>query len=870
MLDDNFLLSDGLGLDGGLGDELARELGEGWGAPPTPARGESPPVDMNMDLDINFNENAIDIAGGDFNFAEPMAKEPIVRASSQPPVLQTPVTSRNRKENATPRSRRRVTTPLRSPAPPSPANSFTRLLLSQGVESEHCAPTPLTDITANARSKENQPPSKKQKRTRLLLDARTELTDEELKIARAKYVEEQHNQRRELDSKKIEKNSGKIVEELIWGVPTGIDAPALVDFWQENFRVQVEARTGAVHMHPDEFQPKTPPTKRRKLQAIEEVPEEPFYPDLVQNDFGYTGAGDIARVYDTEPLLDGNIDFDPEVRLRSSEEPGQARNASRQPSVAPNFSFDLSSNEKLTGSQLSSLFPWDNAGADISSSVGGAFGGGSDRVAFDPAEVKIRGSSVSKREGSLPLSQNGSITAARGISPGDFGRNSQVFGEDFELRVDEVPTNQQSDTQRSDLNLVTLERNSFNFLEYVKMQQQAMPIGSGGHISFDTIAPKATSTRRVAAAAFYHCLVLTTKDLLRLMPSHKCSVQGGVQNDLVSIAVPASIICTVLRTYRNNHDPDSDIRTGDERIWHAKLTSSVRPLFFQLTRSDFKLQRLLVFSTRFLLYPHHLAKPVGQSRVLYRAMSSPAVTAAKAVLASIDLSGYDSTQSKLMDERCILVDEQDNAIGAADKKTCHLMENINKGLLHRAFSAFVFRPSDGKLLLQKRAAEKITFPDMWTNTCCSHPLDDFEGEKVEKDQLGVKVAASRKLEHELGIPQSQTPVDQFQYLTRIHYLAPSNGLWGEHEVDYILFITADVDVTPNVNEISDYKYVGKAELQAMFEDPKNSFTPWFKLIARDFLFGWWDELLRRKDSKGKVVAKNLAGVVDGSKVVKMA
>jgi isopentenyl-diphosphate delta-isomerase len=109
------------------------------------------------------------------------------------------------------------------------------------------------------------------------------------------------------------------------------------------------------------------------------------------------------------------------------------------------------------------------------------------------------------------------------------------------------------------------------------------------------------------------------------------------------------------------------------------------------------------------------------------------------------------------------------------------MENINKGLLHRAFSAFVFRPSDGKLLLQQRATEKITFPDMWTNTCCSHPLDDFEAEKIEKDQLGVRVAASRKLEHELGIPQSQTPVDEFQYLTRIHYLAPSNGMWGEHE-----------------------------------------------------------------------------------------
>jgi len=109
------------------------------------------------------------------------------------------------------------------------------------------------------------------------------------------------------------------------------------------------------------------------------------------------------------------------------------------------------------------------------------------------------------------------------------------------------------------------------------------------------------------------------------------------------------------------------------------------------------------------------------------------------------------------------------------------MENIRKGLLHRAFSAFIFRPSDAKLLLQQRASEKITFPDMWTNTCCSHPLDDFEEEKVEKEQLGVRVAASRKLEHELGIPKSQTPIDEFQYLTRIHYLAPSDGTWGEHE-----------------------------------------------------------------------------------------
>ena len=219
------------------------------------------------------------------------------------------------------------------------------------------------------------------------------------------------------------------------------------------------------------------------------------------------------------------------------------------------------------------------------------------------------------------------------------------------------------------------------------------------------------------------------------------------------------------------------------------------------------------------------------------------------------------------------------------------MENINKGLLHRAFSAFVFHPQSGKLLLQQRATEKITFPDMWTNTCCSHPLDDFEEEKIEDEQRGVKVAARRKFEHELGIPQNQTPIDKMQYLTRIHYLAPSNGLWGEHEgvgvsswfqflhvveydlrsalVDYILFICADVTVNPNPNEIRDHKYVSKQELIEMFEAPGNLFTPWFKLIARDFLFGWWDELLGRRGADGTLDARSLAGLVDGSKVIKM-
>jgi isopentenyl-diphosphate delta-isomerase len=86
-------------------------------------------------------------------------------------------------------------------------------------------------------------------------------------------------------------------------------------------------------------------------------------------------------------------------------------------------------------------------------------------------------------------------------------------------------------------------------------------------------------------------------------------------------------------------------------------------------------------------------------------------------------------------------------------------------------------------------------------------------------------------------------------------------------VNYILFLTADVTVTPNTNEVSNYKYVDKAELQAMFEDPstcvhacshaifcRQLFTLWFKLIAHDLLFGsfgWWDALMEGKTAGRK-------------------
>ena len=115
------------------------------------------------------------------------------------------------------------------------------------------------------------------------------------------------------------------------------------------------------------------------------------------------------------------------------------------------------------------------------------------------------------------------------------------------------------------------------------------------------------------------------------------------------------------------------------------------------------------------------------------------------------------------------------------------MKNIDDGLLHRAFSVFLF-DSKNRLLLQQRASEKITFPDMWTNTCCSHPLGVPEetGAELKTAILGVKRAAQRKLDQELGIKAKQVPLEDFRFLTRIHYKASSDGKWGEHESRFLV------------------------------------------------------------------------------------
>lgn len=219
----------------------------------------------------------------------------------------------------------------------------------------------------------------------------------------------------------------------------------------------------------------------------------------------------------------------------------------------------------------------------------------------------------------------------------------------------------------------------------------------------------------------------------------------------------------------------------------------------------------------------------------------------KVKMPEVKTDHLDDKQVQLLSEMCILIDENDRKIGAETKKNCHLNSNIDKGLLHRAFSVFIFN-SDEKLLLQQRSDAKITFPGCFTNTCCSHPLHT-DSELEETDAVGVRRAAQRRLKAELGIPMEQVTPNEMTYLTRIHYKAQSDGVWGEHEIDYILFMQKDVELRPDPNEIKSHCYVSKEELKEMLEKAKRKeleVTPWFQLIAETFLFQWWDNLQNLK------------------------
>ena len=204
--------------------------------------------------------------------------------------------------------------------------------------------------------------------------------------------------------------------------------------------------------------------------------------------------------------------------------------------------------------------------------------------------------------------------------------------------------------------------------------------------------------------------------------------------------------------------------------------------------------------------------------------------------------GYDVEQVSMMSEEVILVDTNDNVIGSMSKVDAHRGE----GVLHRAFSILLF-DDDDRLLMQKRAAHKITFPNVWANTVCSHPLHVRGELNSETMGKGSKVAAIRKMQQELGIPIDTIAENNIHFITRMMYRARADDIWVEHELDHILYARApkNMKIQPNPNEIAEVEWVTQAELENWLEDNTDSkgvIAPWFRLIAENILPEWWGNL----------------------------
>lgn len=170
-------------------------------------------------------------------------------------------------------------------------------------------------------------------------------------------------------------------------------------------------------------------------------------------------------------------------------------------------------------------------------------------------------------------------------------------------------------------------------------------------------------------------------------------------------------------------------------------------------------------------------------------------------------------------EEIILVNDNDDDIGFAAKGPTH----DGLGVLHRAFSLFIFT-SDGRLILQQRSATKRLWPGYWANSVCSHPR---RGETIE-------VATARRLEQELGMTSELTFAFKFQYHAQYH------DLGSERELCHVFVGVSDAEVRPNVNELDAWRYVTIDELTAEIAAHPERFTPWLQ-IEWPQLVAWLDE-----------------------------
>ncbi len=167
-----------------------------------------------------------------------------------------------------------------------------------------------------------------------------------------------------------------------------------------------------------------------------------------------------------------------------------------------------------------------------------------------------------------------------------------------------------------------------------------------------------------------------------------------------------------------------------------------------------------------------------------------------------------------MTERVILVDENDRELGTEEKERAH-----REGMLHRAFSVFVF-DARGRLLLQRRALTKYHSAGLWTNTCCSHPRP---GE-------GIEAAARRRLREEMGME-----CDDLRVVFPLLYRAELDRGMTEHEYDHVLVGTCDRDPVPAPDEVVEWAWVDADAARRDAEENPGRYTYWFRLALPEVL-----------------------------------
>ena len=165
-----------------------------------------------------------------------------------------------------------------------------------------------------------------------------------------------------------------------------------------------------------------------------------------------------------------------------------------------------------------------------------------------------------------------------------------------------------------------------------------------------------------------------------------------------------------------------------------------------------------------------------------------------------------------MEEKVILVSEVDEQLGLMAKMEAH-----EKGILHRAFSVFIFNKK-GELLLQQRALDKYHSPGLWTNTCCSHQRD---GESNIE-------AGKRRLQEEMGFNCDLKELFWFVYKASF-----DNGL-TEHELDHVMIGHYDDDPIVNLEEAAAFKWMPLEDVKKDMQIRPELYTEWFKIIFNEY------------------------------------